>query len=85
MQIEACVPLFRTELKDDACTQVTAYYRLSPNCVDTTKALMVNHIYHFSQHFDVGCYVLAYVDLLSVTHFAGEKYPCSTTKNAILC
>ncbi|KAG1841046.1 hypothetical protein F4604DRAFT_1939676 [Suillus subluteus] len=50
--IEARVPLFRTELKDDACTQVTAYYCLDPDCVDTAKALLVNHIYHYEQHFN---------------------------------
>ncbi|KAG1731876.1 hypothetical protein EDD22DRAFT_960475 [Suillus occidentalis] len=42
--VEARVPLFCSELKDDACAQVTAYYHLGPNCVDTTKALLVNHV-----------------------------------------
>ncbi|KAG1866753.1 hypothetical protein F4604DRAFT_1928049 [Suillus subluteus] len=50
--IEARVPLFRTELKDDACAQVTAYYCLGPDCVDTAKALLVNHIYHYEHHFN---------------------------------
>ncbi|KAG2126266.1 hypothetical protein DEU56DRAFT_959595 [Suillus clintonianus] len=50
--IEARVPLFRTELKDDACAQVTSYYRLGPDCVDTVKALLVNHVYHYEQHFN---------------------------------
>ncbi|KAG2114135.1 hypothetical protein DEU56DRAFT_919634 [Suillus clintonianus] len=50
--VDARVPLFRTELKDDACAQVTAYYRLRPDCVDTTKALLANHVYHYAQHFD---------------------------------
>ncbi|KAG1847680.1 hypothetical protein DFJ58DRAFT_730093 [Suillus subalutaceus] len=50
--IEARVPLFRTELKDNACAQVTAYYHLGPDCVDTAKALLVNHIYHYEQHFN---------------------------------
>ncbi|KAG2129440.1 hypothetical protein DEU56DRAFT_915158 [Suillus clintonianus] len=49
--IEARVPLFHTELKDDACAQVTSYYHLGPDCVDTAKALLVNHVYHYEQHF----------------------------------
>ncbi|KAG1890556.1 uncharacterized protein F5891DRAFT_987000 [Suillus fuscotomentosus] len=32
--------------------QVTAYYRLGPDCVDTAKALLVNHVYHYEQHFN---------------------------------
>ncbi|KAG2066116.1 hypothetical protein BDR04DRAFT_1121396 [Suillus decipiens] len=52
MLIEAWVPLFCTELKDDTCTQVTAYYCLGLDCVNTAKALMVNHIYHYEQHFN---------------------------------
>ncbi|KAG1817027.1 hypothetical protein DFJ58DRAFT_739641 [Suillus subalutaceus] len=44
--------LFRTELKDDACAQVTAYYHLGPDCVDTAKALLASHAYHYTQHFD---------------------------------
>ncbi|KAG1875875.1 hypothetical protein C8R48DRAFT_768729 [Suillus tomentosus] len=50
--VEARVPLFRTELKDDACAQVSAYYRLGPDCVNTAKALLVNHVYHYEQHFN---------------------------------
>ncbi|KAG2127504.1 hypothetical protein DEU56DRAFT_915717 [Suillus clintonianus] len=50
--VEARVPLFRTELKDDTCAQVTAYYRLGPDCIDTSKALLASHVYHFAQHFD---------------------------------
>ncbi|KAG2344881.1 hypothetical protein BDR05DRAFT_998887 [Suillus weaverae] len=50
--IEAWVPLFRTELKDNACAQVTVYYCLGPDCVDTAKALLVNHVYHYEQHFN---------------------------------
>ncbi|KAG1854871.1 hypothetical protein F4604DRAFT_1932502 [Suillus subluteus] len=38
--IEAQVPLFHTELKDDTCAQVTAYYHLGPDCVNTAKALL---------------------------------------------
>ncbi|KAG2148159.1 uncharacterized protein EDB93DRAFT_1250218 [Suillus bovinus] len=50
MLVEAQVPLFHTELKDDACTQVSAYYRLGPDCVNTAKALLINHVYHYEQH-----------------------------------
>ncbi|KAG1820107.1 hypothetical protein EV424DRAFT_1539520 [Suillus variegatus] len=50
--VEARVPLFRTELKDDACAQVSAYYRLGPDCVNAAKALLVNHVYHYEQHFN---------------------------------
>ncbi|KAG1770182.1 hypothetical protein EDD22DRAFT_843216 [Suillus occidentalis] len=50
--VEARVPLFRSELKDDACAQVPAYYCLGPNCVDTAKALLVNHVYHYEQCFN---------------------------------
>ncbi|KAG1831326.1 hypothetical protein EV424DRAFT_1534413 [Suillus variegatus] len=50
--VEARVPLFRTELKDNACAQVSAYYRLGPDCVNAAKALLVNHVYHYEQHFN---------------------------------
>ncbi|KAG1787237.1 hypothetical protein EV424DRAFT_1551227 [Suillus variegatus] len=50
--VDARVPLFRTELKDDTGAQVMAYYRLGPDCVDTAKALLASHIYHYAQHFD---------------------------------
>ncbi|KAG1895819.1 uncharacterized protein F5891DRAFT_1193839 [Suillus fuscotomentosus] len=50
--VEARVPLFHTELKDDACAQVSAYYRLGPDCVNAAKALLVNHVYHYEQHFN---------------------------------
>ncbi|KAG0698880.1 hypothetical protein DFH29DRAFT_1002419 [Suillus ampliporus] len=50
--VEAQVPLFHTELKDDTCTQVTAYYRLGPDCIDASKALLASHVYHFGQHFN---------------------------------
>ncbi|KAG2130428.1 uncharacterized protein EDB93DRAFT_1108416 [Suillus bovinus] len=50
--VEARVPLFRTELKDDACAQVSVYYRLGPDCVNTAKALLINHVYHYEQHFN---------------------------------
>jgi hypothetical protein len=61
MQIEARVPLFRTELKDEACAQVTAYYRFGPDCSDAAKVLLVNHAYHYAQSFNVGCDILAHV------------------------
>ncbi|KAG1851216.1 hypothetical protein C8R48DRAFT_777912 [Suillus tomentosus] len=50
--VDARVPLFRTELKDDTCAQVTAYYRLGPDCVDAAKALLASHVYHYAQRFD---------------------------------
>ncbi|KAG2119698.1 uncharacterized protein F5147DRAFT_647595 [Suillus discolor] len=50
--VDARVPLFRSELKDDACAQVTVYYHLGPDCVDTAKALLASHVYHYAQHFD---------------------------------
>ncbi|KAG1891601.1 uncharacterized protein F5891DRAFT_1197654 [Suillus fuscotomentosus] len=50
--VDARVPLFRTELKDDACAQVTAYYHLGPDCVDAAKALLASHVYHYAQRFD---------------------------------
>ncbi|KAG2153821.1 hypothetical protein DEU56DRAFT_907301 [Suillus clintonianus] len=50
--VEAQVPLFHTELKDDAYAHVTAYYHLGPDCIDTSKALLASHVYHFAQHFD---------------------------------
>ncbi|KAG1843743.1 hypothetical protein C8R48DRAFT_780583 [Suillus tomentosus] len=37
---------------DDACAHITAYYRLGPDCVDAAKKLLVNHVYHYAQHFD---------------------------------
>ncbi|KAG1883895.1 uncharacterized protein F5891DRAFT_990509 [Suillus fuscotomentosus] len=55
--VDARVPLFCTELKDDACAQVTAYYRLGPDCVDAAKALLASHVYHYAQRFDVALHV----------------------------
>ncbi|KAG1902407.1 uncharacterized protein F5891DRAFT_1186518 [Suillus fuscotomentosus] len=50
--VDARVPLFCTELKDDACAQVTVYYHLGPDCVDAAKALLASHTYHYAQRFD---------------------------------
>ncbi|KAG1786941.1 uncharacterized protein HD556DRAFT_1313144 [Suillus plorans] len=47
--VEARVPLFRGDLKDEACNQVAAYLRLgSSNCT----ALLVNHRYHYFMKFN---------------------------------
>ncbi|KAG2066511.1 hypothetical protein BDR04DRAFT_1160180 [Suillus decipiens] len=37
---------------DNTCAQVLAYYCLGPDCVNAVKALLVNHIYHYEQHFN---------------------------------
>ncbi|KAG2140476.1 uncharacterized protein EDB93DRAFT_1105887 [Suillus bovinus] len=52
--VKARVLLFRSKLKDDACAHITAYYCLGPDCVDAAKKnLLVNHVYHYTQHFNV--------------------------------
>ncbi|KAG2045739.1 hypothetical protein BDR06DRAFT_1000804 [Suillus hirtellus] len=48
--VEARVPLFRGDLKDEACNQFAAYLRLGSNC--TASALLVNHRYHYFMKFD---------------------------------
>ncbi|KAG1884422.1 hypothetical protein F4604DRAFT_1677049 [Suillus subluteus] len=51
--VEARVPLFRGDLKDEACNQVAAYLRLgSSNCTASASALLVNHRYHYFMKFD---------------------------------
>ncbi|KAG2123504.1 hypothetical protein BD769DRAFT_1669965 [Suillus cothurnatus] len=45
------VPLFRGELKDDACSQVTAYFRLGSDSAASAKLLIDNHSYHYSMQF----------------------------------
>ncbi|KAG2143286.1 hypothetical protein BD769DRAFT_1383257 [Suillus cothurnatus] len=49
--VEARVPLFRGELKDDACSQVTAYFRLGSDSAASAKLLIDNHSYHYSMQF----------------------------------
>ncbi|KAG1809905.1 uncharacterized protein HD556DRAFT_1435639 [Suillus plorans] len=50
-KVEARVPLFRGELKDDACSQVTAYFCLGSDSAASAKLFIDNHSYHYSMQF----------------------------------
>ncbi|KAG0706654.1 hypothetical protein DFH29DRAFT_872182 [Suillus ampliporus] len=50
--VEARVLLFRGDLKDKACNQVSAYLRLGSNSIATSKVLLENHRYHYFMKFD---------------------------------
>ncbi|KAG1719915.1 hypothetical protein EDB19DRAFT_1918397 [Suillus lakei] len=49
--VEAQVPLFRGDLKDDACGQVAAYLRLGSNSIASSKAFIEDHSYHYFMQF----------------------------------
>ncbi|KAG2145300.1 uncharacterized protein EDB93DRAFT_1251401 [Suillus bovinus] len=51
LQVEARVPLFRGDLKDDTCNQVTAYLCLGSDSAASAKLFMDNHSYHYSMQF----------------------------------
>ncbi|KAG1734797.1 hypothetical protein EDB19DRAFT_1910925 [Suillus lakei] len=51
LQVEARVPLFCGDLKDDACSQVAAYLRLGSNSIASAKAFIENHSYHYFTQF----------------------------------
>ncbi|KAG2127252.1 uncharacterized protein EDB93DRAFT_1257130 [Suillus bovinus] len=52
--VEARVPLFHGDLKDEACSQVAAYLHLGSanTSIASTQALLVNHCYHYFMKFD---------------------------------
>ncbi|KAG1746414.1 hypothetical protein EDB19DRAFT_1905865 [Suillus lakei] len=49
--VEAQVPLFRGDLKDNACGQVAAYLRLGSNSIASSKAFIEDHSYHYFMQF----------------------------------
>ncbi|KAG1861815.1 hypothetical protein DFJ58DRAFT_725659 [Suillus subalutaceus] len=51
LQVKARVPLFRGDLKDNACNQVTAYLRLGSDSTASAKLFIDNHSYHYSMQF----------------------------------
>ncbi|KAG2054210.1 hypothetical protein BDR06DRAFT_1007884 [Suillus hirtellus] len=50
-KVEACIPLFHGELKDDTCSQVTAYFCLGSDSAASAKLFINNHSYHYSMQF----------------------------------
>lgn len=73
LQVEARVPLFRGELKDDACSQVTAYFCLGSDSAASAKLFIDNHSYHYSMQFSVHFEALAvcYTNL----YITGRQHP----------
>ncbi|KAG1718908.1 hypothetical protein EDB19DRAFT_1837349 [Suillus lakei] len=49
--VEAQVPLFHGDLKDDACVQVAAYLHLGSNSIASSKAFIEDHSYHYFMQF----------------------------------
>jgi hypothetical protein len=73
LQVEARVPLFRGELKDDACSQVTAYFRLGSDSAASAKLLIDNHSYHYSMQFGVRFEALAVCN--TNLYITGRQHP----------
>ncbi|KAG1718625.1 hypothetical protein EDB19DRAFT_1837802 [Suillus lakei] len=49
--VEAHVPLFCGDLKDNACSQVATYLHLGSDSITSAKAFIENHSYHYFMHF----------------------------------
>lgn len=81
LQVEARVPLFRGDLKDDACNQVTAYLRLGSDSAASAKLFIDNHSYHYSMQFGVCFEALAvYYTNLYIT---GQWCPETSAKQTL--
>ncbi|KAG1765458.1 hypothetical protein EV702DRAFT_1050997 [Suillus placidus] len=69
--VEACVPLFHGDLKDDACGQVATYLHLGSDSIASAKAFIKNHSYHYFMQFSVHFETLLH--LMKGRYFNGPK------------
>ncbi|KAG2110327.1 uncharacterized protein F5147DRAFT_772579 [Suillus discolor] len=71
--IDACVSLFRTEIKDVAYKYAPGYFRLGHDCNAIVDRLLAGHSYIFPQTFDKPYQGQPIVDTLYETFFKNTK------------